>query len=124
MNKQLHPALVSFLRHNADENGVITLHNEHAHSDDYIYDSIEEIADLIDTADDPTRIARMVYYGNVQSWNGGYFCLNGYGNICSFYSLTDELSPVDFAVLAERIIENEQFDEVGFDTSLYLSDDE
>ena len=124
MSKQLHKALVSFLINKADETDVIALHNEHTNSDDWVYTSIEEIADMFDTTDDPTRIARMVYYGDVQSWNGGYFCLDGYGNICSFYSLTATQSPVDFAVLADAIIENEQFDEVGFDTSLYLSDDE
>ena len=124
MNKQLHKALVSFLINKADETDVLTLHNEHTDSDDYIYGSIEEIAELVDTTDDPTKLARMVFFGNVEMWNDGYFYLDGYGNICSFYSLTATQSPVDFAVLAERIIENEQFDEVGFDAVPYLSDDE
>ena len=122
MNKQLHQALVSFLINGADETDVIALHNEHAHSDDYVYSSIEEIAELLYT-EDPTKIARMVYYGNVQSWNDCYFCLNGYANIDSFSTLTDKASPIDFKLLAGAIIENEQFREVGFDAVPYLSDE-
>ena len=124
MNKQLHKALVYFLRHKADDTNVINLHNEHASGDDQVYTSIEEIAELVATDDDPTKIARMVFFGNVQIWHDRYFCLDGYGNIVSFHSLTSDLSPVDLGLLAERIIEHEQFDEVDFDANPYLSDDE
>ena len=123
MNKQLHQALVSFLRREADENDVIALHNEHSHSDDYVYTSIEEIAEMVATDDDPTKIARMVYYGNVETWHDAYFCLNAYGNINSFYSLTATQSPIDFELLAKHIMENDQFSEVGFDAVPHLSDE-
>ena len=124
MNKQLHRALVSFLRNEADDTNIIALHNEHAPGDDYVYTSIEDIAELVATDSDPTRLARMVYFGNVQYWGDNYFCLNGYANIDSFPSLTDDLSPVDFELLADVIIERGQFAEVNFDADPYLSDDE
>ena len=119
MNKQLHQVLVSHLRNKADDNDIIELHNEHAPADDYVYTSIEDIADVF--ADDPTKIARMVFFGNVQSWNDRFFCLNGYGNIDSFNNVTDALCPVDFDLLAEQIIEHDQFADVGF---LCLPDDD
>lgn len=124
MNKQLHQALVSHLLNEAADDDVIVMHNEHASDDDYVYTSIAEIDELINTDDDPTKIARMVFFGDVQSWNDRYFYLNGYGNIASFRSLTDDLSPVDYELLASAIIENEQFVDVGFDADPYLSDDE
>ena len=124
MNEQLHQALVSFLLEEVDDTTIIALHNEHAPGDDYIYRSIEDIAELFADCGDPTRLARMIYFGNVQSWDDNYFCLNGYANIDSFNSLTDDLSPIDFASLADAIIERGQFDEVNFDADPYLSDDE
>ena len=124
MNKQLHRALVSFLRDKADDTAVANVYNEHASADDFIYRSIEDIADEVFATDDPTKIARMVFFGNVQSWNDRFFCLNGYGNIDGFRSLTDARCPVDFDLLATQIIENEQFADVNFDADPYLSDDE
>ena len=123
MNKQLHQALVSHLLNNVDDTAVVELYNEYASADDYVYTSIEEIADVFAT-DDLTAIARMVFFGNVQSWNDRFFCLNGYGNIESFSNPTDALCPIDFKLLAAQIIENEQYDEVDFDADYYLSDDE
>ena len=123
MNKQLYQALVSHLINNVADADVIALHNEHAPADDYVYDSIEEIADVICANDDPTKIARMVFFGNVHSWNARFY-LDGYGNINSFNNITGDFSPVDFKLLAEQIIENEQYDEVDFDAGPYLSDDE
>ena len=122
MNK-LHQALVSHLQNKADDTAVIGLHNEYAPADDFIYSSIEDIADVF-AADDPTSLARMVFYGNVQSWNDRFFCLNGYGNIDSFSSLTNTLCPIDFKLLAAKIIEEGQFDDVDFDADPYLSDDD
>lgn len=123
MNK-LHQALVSHLQ-KADDTAVIELHNEHASADDYVYTCIEDIADVFAT-DDPTKtkIARMVFFGDVESWYARYFSLDGYGNIYSFDSLTDARSPIDFKLLAEQIIENEQFDDVDFDAEPYLAEDE
>lgn len=123
MNKPLHQALVSHLHDSADDTDVINVHNEHAPADAVIYNSIEDIADVFAT-DDPTTIARMVFFGNVQSWNDRFFVLNGYANIDGFNNVTDALCPVDFKLLAEQIIENEQFDDVNFDAEPYLSDDE
>ena len=123
---KLHEALAAFLRNKADDTAVADVHNEHASADDFIYRSIEDIADVFAT-DDPTNtaIARMVFFGNVQSWCDRFFCLNGYGNIDSFGSLTDARCPVDFDLLAAQIIENEQFADVNFDADpYYLSDDE
>ena len=125
MNKQLHQALVSHLRDEAEDTDIVALHNEHAPADDCVYTSIEDIADVF-APNDPTntKIARMVFYGNVNSWNDRFFRLNGYGNIDSFNRLTDILCPIDFKLLAEQIIENEQFGDVNFDADPYLSDDE
>ena len=122
---KLHQALVSHLINEVDDTAVIGLHNEYASADDYVYTSIEDIADVF-AADDPTKtkIARMVFFGDVESWYDRYFSLDGYGNIYSFGSLTDARCPVDFDWLAEQIIENEQFGDVGFDADYYLSDDE
>ena len=122
MNK-LHQALVSHLINGAEDTDIVALHNEYASADDYVYTSIEDIADVIAT-DDPTSLARMVFFGDVQSWNARYFSLDGYGNIYSFGSLTDARCPIDFDLLAEQIIENEQFGDVDFDADYYLSDDE
>ena len=126
MDKQLHQALVSHLCTNADDTDVANVHNEHASADDYVYNSIEEIADVICANDDPTKIARMVFFGKVQSWYDRFFYLDGYGNINSFNNVTDARCPVDFKLLAEQIIENEQFDAVDFGPYPYpyLSDDE
>ena len=122
---KLHEALAAFLKNVADDTAVANVHNEHASADDFIYRSIEDIADVFAT-DDPTNtaIARMVFFGNVKSWNDRFFCLNGYGNIDGFSSLTDARCPVDFDLLAAQIIENEQFADVNFDAVAYLSDDE
>ena len=125
MNKQLHQALVSHLRDEAEDTDIVALHNEHAPTDDYVYTSIEDIADVF-AADDPTKtkIARMVFFGDVESWYDRYFSLDGYGNIYSFNNVTDARCPVDFDWLAAKIIEEGQFDDVNFDADPYLSDDE
>ena len=120
---KLHQALVSHLQNKADDKDVVNVHNEYASADDYVYTSIEDIADVIAT-DDPTKIARMVHFGNVGSWHDRFFRLDGYGNIDSFSSLTNTLCPIDFKLLAEQIIEHEQYDDIGFDADPYLSDDE
>ena len=122
---KLHQALAAFLKNKADDKDVANVHNEYAPADDFIYSSIEDIADVF-AADDPTKtkIARMVFYGNVQSWYDRFFRLDGYGNIYSFNNVTDILCPIDFDWLAAKIIEEGQFDDVGFDADPYLSDDE
>ena len=122
---KLHQALVSHLKNKADDTAVIGLHNEYAPADDYVYTSIEDITDVF-AADNPTKtkIARMVFFGDVESWSARYFSLDGYGNIYSFGSLTDTRCPVDFDWLAAKIIEEGQFDDVNFDADPYLSDDE
>ena len=122
---KLHQALAAFLKNDADDNDVINVHNEHNEhaSNSYIYNSIEDIADVIAT-DDPTSLARMVFFGDVESWHDRYFSLDGYGNIYSFRSLTDARCPVDFKLLAEQIIEAGQYDGVNFDADPYLAEDE
>lgn len=117
---KLQQALVSFLINKADDNDVINVYNEYAEADDYVYNSIEDIADALAT-DDPVTLTRMVYFGDVESWCDRYFSLNGYGNIYSFNRLTDRLCPIDFKLLAEQIIENQQFADVNFDAGPYLS---
>ena len=120
---KLHQALALFLQDKADDTAVVGLHNEHSPDDSYIYTSIEDIADVFASGDPTnTAIARMVFFGNVQSWNHRFYCLNGYGNIDGFNHLTDALCPVDFDLLAAQIIKNEQYGEVGFDADPYLSD--
>ena len=87
---KLHQALVSHLQNKADDTAVVNVHNEHA-PDSYIYRSIEDIAyvvaDVIAT-DDPTTLARMVFFGDVESWYARFFALDGYANIYSFNWLT------------------------------------
>ena len=121
---KIHQALAAFLKNKADDVAVVNVYNEHASADDFIYRSIEDIADVFATDDTNTAIARMVFFGDVQSWYDRFFCLDGYGNIYSFGSLTDARCPVDFDVLASQIIENQQFADVNFDADPYLSDDE
>ena len=122
---KLHPALAAFLKNKADDTAIVNVYNEHASADDFIYRSIEDIAEVFAT-DDPTNtaIARMVFFGDVQSWYDRFFFLVGYGNLYRFGSLTDARCPVDFDVLATQIIENGQFADVNFDADPYLSDDE
>lgn len=123
MNK-LHAALVSFLITKADDTAVIEMHNAYAASDDdFIYTSIEDIADTFAT-DDRTSLARMVHFGDVESWYARYFALDGYGNIYSFGSLIEARCPINFKLLAAQIIENGQYADVGFNADPYLSDDE
>ena len=64
---KLHQALVSHLQNKAEDTDIVALHNEHASADDYVYTSIEDIADVFAT-DDPTPLARMVHFGDVESW--------------------------------------------------------
>lgn len=123
---KLHQALVSFLKNKADDTAVVNVHNEHA-PDSYIYKSIEDIADVVAdviATDDPTTLARMVFFGDVKSWNDNFFCLDGYANIYSFNWLTDRLCPIDFDWLAAKIIKEGQYADVGFNADPYLSDDE
>ena len=121
---KLHQALAAFLKNKADDTAIANVYNEHAPADGFIYRSIEDIAEVF-AIDDPTNtaIARMVFFGDVQSWYDRFFCLDGYGNIYSFGSLTDARCPIDFDVLAMQIIENEQFADVNFDADPYSSSD-
>ena len=121
---KLHQALAAFLKNKADDTAIANVYNEHASEDDFIYRSIEDIAEVF-AINDPTNtaIARMVFFGDVQSWYDRFFCLDGYGNIYSFGSLTDARCPIDFDVLAMQIIENEQFADVNFDADPYSSSD-
>ena len=123
MNKQLHQALVSHLINEAEDTDIVALHNEYAPADDFIYNSIEDIAEVF-VSDGPAAIASMVFFGNVPSWNARFFRLNGYGNIDGFNNVIDDLCPIDFKLLAEQIIEHERFGDVNFDADPYLSDDD
>ncbi len=124
MNK-LHQALALFLKNKADDAAVIKMHNAYAPTDDFIYNSIEDIADVFGN-DDPTNtaIARMVFFGDVRSWHDHFFYLDGCGNINSFNNVTDRRCPIDLGLLAVYIIENGQYANVGFNAGPYLSDDE
>lgn len=63
--------------------------------DEYIYDSIEEFAEL--SGEDGLELARKVFFGDVKNWYDKVY-LDGYGNFQSCYSL--ESSPIDIEALA------------------------
>lgn len=77
---------------------LVALWNEYASEnsmDDYIYDSVEDVAEA--TGMEGVELARAVFYGNVKSWNYPVF-LNGYANL---ETLDNDNSPIDIGVLAQ-----------------------
>ena len=107
--------LINFLKNEVSDCDVLSLWNECAsenYADDVIYESIEQIADLI--GDNSADFARRVFYGNVKSWNANYFCLNGEGNIDGFWSLTDDDSPLDYSILAHWLIDNDRLNDIDY----------
>ena len=77
---------------------LIALWNEYASEnsmDDYIYDSVEDVADI--TGMEGVELARAVFYGDVKSWNYPVF-FNGYANLVT---LDNDNSPIDIGVLAQ-----------------------
>lgn len=77
---------------------LIVLWNEYASEnsmDDYIYDSVEDVADI--TGMEGVELARAVFYGDVKSWNYPVF-FNGYANLVT---LDNDNSPIDIGVLAQ-----------------------
>lgn len=107
--------LINFLKTEVADYDVLSLWNEFTsenYADDVVYDSIEEIADLLD--DSPIDFAKRVFYGDVKSWNASYFCLNGAGNIVGFYSLTDDDSPIDYSILSDWLIDNDRLEDIDY----------
>lgn len=79
--------------------GLIQLWNIYAScqsSDEYIYDSIEEFAEL--SGEDGVELARKVFFGSVDNWYDKVY-LDGYGNLRSCYSV--ESSPIDIYALVD-----------------------
>lgn len=79
--------------------GLIQLWNIYAScqsSDEYIYDSIEEFAELY--GEDGVELARKVFFGSVDNWYDKVY-LDGYGNLRSCYSV--ESSPIDIYALVD-----------------------
>lgn len=77
---------------------LIALWNEYASEnsmDDYIFDSVEDVADI--TGMEGVELARAVFYGDVKSWNYPVF-FNGYANLVT---LDNDNSPIDIGVLAQ-----------------------
>ena len=107
--------LINFLKNQVADSEVFTLWNEYAsenNADDVVYESIEEIADLLD--ENAADFARRVFYGDVKSWNANYFCLNGAGNIDGFWFLTDDNSPIDYDILADWLIDNDRLEDIDY----------
>lgn len=97
-------AVKEFIKEMSDEQ-IITLWNEYAvdKGDAYIYENIEEVADLYDS---PLEFGKAIFFGSVESWNAPVF-FNGYENIETLLSPYAENSPIDFGLLAEWVIETE-----------------
>lgn len=77
---------------------LVALWNEYASEnsmDDYIYDSVEDVAEA--TGMEGVELARAVFYGDVKSWNYPVF-FNGYANLVT---LDNDNSPIDIGVLAQ-----------------------
>ena len=77
---------------------LIALWNEYASEnsmDDYIYDSVEDVAEA--TGMEGVELARAVFFGDVKSWNYPVF-FNGYANL---ETLDNDNSPIDIGVLAQ-----------------------
>lgn len=83
---------------------LVQLWNEYCSGDDYIYQGVEDMADLYS---EPAAFARAVYFGNVQNWADDYARLNGYGNIVSFNHWDNKNSPIDLDTLAEWLEEDD-----------------
>lgn len=64
-----------------------------------VFDDLDEILQGYD----PSTVARMVYFGNIQFWNDDYFRFNGYGNIESLnqYQYEQELLDLKNELLQE-----------------------
>lgn len=60
----------------------------------------EDLDDMLQGYD-PSTVARMVYFGNIQFWNDDYFRFNGYGNIESLsqYQYEQELLDLENELL-------------------------
>ena len=108
--------LINFLKTEVADANVFVLWNEYARenaADDAVYESIEEIADLIGE-ENAADFAMRIFYGDVKSWNANYFCLNGSGNIDGFWHLTDDDSPVDYSILASWLIDNARLVDIDY----------
>ena len=107
--------LINFLKNEVADYAVVALWNECAsenYADDVIYESIEEISDLL--GENAADFAKRVFYGNVKSWNASYFCLNGAGNIVGFWRLTDDDSLIDYSILAAWLIDNDRLADIDY----------
>ena len=107
--------LINFLKTEVADYDVLSLWNECAsesYTDDVIYESIEEIADLLD--ENAANFAKRVFYGDIKSWNASYFCLNAAGNIVGFWFLTDDNSPIDYSILATWLIDNDRLGDIDY----------
>ena len=105
-------SIIEHLKNNVSDDVIFSIWNEFASADDYLYNSIEEIAEI--TQCTAYELARKVYFGNITRWDANYFFLNGYANIESLYYLTDNNSPVDFSLIAEWLQENDRLEDVDY----------
>ena len=92
---------MSFKQHLASMSfdDLVPLWNEYAScqsTDEYIYESIEEFAEL--SGEDGVELARKVFFGSVDNWYDKVY-LDGYANFQSCWSV--ESSPIDLDILAE-----------------------
>ena len=107
--------LINFLKNEVADSDVLALWNEYAsenYADDTVYESIEEIAYLLD--ENAADFAKRVFYGNVKSWNANYFCINDDGNIVDFWRFTDDNSPIDYSILATWLIDNDRLRAIDY----------
>lgn len=77
--------------------------------DDYIYDSIEEFADMCEEGG--LELARKVFFGSVDNW-GDYVYLDGYANFQSCHTVSD--SPIDIDALVDFMKEEDHQDYIAW----------
>ena len=91
---------------NLNDADLLKMWNEYASDecmDDYIFGSIEELAELF-SGDSLVEFARRIIYGEVDNIQAPYWWVNGYANIESSWGIDD--TPIDTNALAAWIVDN------------------
>lgn len=113
MNKQL----LNYLE-NLEDNfaELVLLWNQYAvevSPEDYIWDCMEDYANEMGA--DGLELARMVYFGEVSSWDDRVY-INAYGNFVTCFDIFS--SPIDLEVLAEWLEETQHEAFLNWQSSL------
>ena len=101
-----------------DDSEIISMWNEIANGDNWIYSNDEYELDTVFDGQKPSDIIRTIFFGDYR-YNDNYFCFNGYANLDSFDYVDDKNSPYDEDMLIDYIIENEALGLQEDPTSLF-----